>query len=55
MAAVPPTVARACEDARGLLHRGGGIPASHCQLCAARTPALLPHLPEYVPAQDSPL
>lgn len=49
MAAVPPTVACACEDSRGRFHRGGGIPASHRQLRAARAPARLPLLPEYVP------
>lgn len=54
MAAVPPTVACACEDPRGPVHHVGGVPASHCQLCAARAPAHLPLLPEYVPTLDFP-
>lgn len=49
MAAVPLTVACACEDPRGPFHRGAGAAASLCQLCAARAPARLPLLPEYVP------
>lgn len=49
MADVPLTVASACEDPHGPFHRSGGTAASHCQLCAARAPAHLPLLPEYVP------
>lgn len=55
MAAVPPTMACACEDPPGPFHRSGGTAASHCQLCAARAPAPLPRLPEYVPTLDLPL
>lgn len=49
MAAVPLTVACACEDLHGPFHRCDGTAALHGQLCAARAPAPLPLLPEYVP------
>lgn len=49
MAAVPLTVACACEDPHGPFHRGDGTAAIYCQLCAAWAPAPLPLIPEYVP------